>query len=467
MGAKPIQVAEAAARLGQTVLERIGRTPLLRLTRVHSDFPNAELYAKAEWQNPGGSVKDRPALYMIRDGERRGALRKGKIILDATSGNTGIAYAMLGAALGYAVKLCLPASASPERKRILLAYGAELVITPAEQGSDGAIRRVREIYAAEPEKYFYPDQYSNPANWRAHYETTAEEIWEQTEGRVTHFVAGLGTSGTFVGTARRLKELNPAVRCISLEPDSSFHGLEGWKHMASSIVPPIYDPAIADAALTIRTEDAYRMVKRLAREEALLVSVSAGAALEGCLRVAQALAADERAVIVTIFADSGEKYLSERFWEDNQELAGASVRISSELAEQIRLHGAAAYPDEACGALLGRDAPGRRELAAVLPLTNQQSLSPQNRFVITAEDVRRAESSAREQNLDLIGWYHSHPDHPARPSEFDREHAWPWYSYIILRVAERKPAEMTSWRLRDDRSGYEEEAIEVAAPGRP
>ena len=315
MGAKPIQVPEAAARLGQTVLERIGRTPLLRFTRVHREFPHAELYAKAEWYNPGGSVKDRPALYMIRDGERRGALRKGKIILDATSGNTGIAYAMLGAALGYAVKLCLPANASPERKRILLAYGAEIVITPADEGSDGAIRRVREIYAAEPEKYFYPDQYSNPANWRAHYETTAEEIWEQTAGRVTHFVAGLGTSGTFVGTSRRLKELNPAIRCISLEPDSSFHGLEGWKHMASSIVPSIYDPAIADEALTIRTEEAYGMVKRLAREEALLVSVSAGAALEGCLRVARALAGDERAVIVTIFADSGEKYLSERFWD--------------------------------------------------------------------------------------------------------------------------------------------------------
>ena len=228
------------------MLERVGNTPLLRLERVGGAYPGVGFYAKAEWFNPGGSVKDRPALNMIREGERSGALRPGKTILDATSGNTGIAYAMIGAALGYPVKLCLPSNASPERKRILSAYGAEMVLTPADDGSDGAIRRAREIYAAAPDEYFYPDQYSNPANWQAHYETTAPEIWEQTEGRVTHFVAGLGTSGTFVGTARRLKEFNPAIHCISLQPDSAFHGLEGWKHMASAIVPQIYDPSVAD-----------------------------------------------------------------------------------------------------------------------------------------------------------------------------------------------------------------------------
>jgi cysteine synthase B len=320
MASKSPQAADVlpSGTLGESVLERIGRTPLLRLRRMLVDFPDVALCAKAEWYNPGGSVKDRPALYMIRDGERRGALQKSKIILDATSGNTGIAYAMIGAELGYRVKLCLPLGASPERKRILKAYGAELVFTPADEGSDGAIRRVREIYAAEPEKYFYPDQYSNPANCQAHYETTAQEIWEQTSGRVTHFVAGLGTSGTFVGTSRRLKELNPAVRCISLEPDSPFHGLEGWKHMASAIVPAIYDPGVADESLRIHTESAYRMVKRLAREEAMLVSISAGAAMQGCLKVAAELPRDSRAIIVTVFADSGEKYLSERFWEDDQ-----------------------------------------------------------------------------------------------------------------------------------------------------
>jgi cysteine synthase B len=299
-----------------TLLDRIGNTPLLRLTRLGREFPNVEFYAKAEWFNPGGSVKDRPVLWMIREGERSGLLRPGKVILDSTSGNTGIAYAMLGAALGYKVRLCLPDNASVERKRILKAYGADLVITPAADGSDGAIRRARQIFSDDREKYFYPDQYSNPANWRAHYESTAPEIWEQTRGRITHFVAGLGTSGTFCGTARRLKELNPAVQCVSLQPDSAFHGLEGWKHMATAIVPPIYDPDLADDNFPVRTEDAYALVKRLAREEGLLVSVSAGAALAGCFHVARRIPRGERAVIVTVFADSGDKYLSERFWDE-------------------------------------------------------------------------------------------------------------------------------------------------------
>jgi cysteine synthase B len=303
--------------IGAGVLERIGNTPLLRLDRVGREYPAFGFYAKAEWFNPGGSVKDRPALSMIRAGERSGALRPGRTILDATSGNTGIAYAMIGTALGYPVKLCLPSNASEERKRILSAYGAQVVLTPADDGSDGAIRRAREIFASAPGQYFYPDQYSNKANWQAHYETTAPEIWEQTAGQITHFVAGLGTSGTFVGTARRLKEFNPAIRCISLQPDSAFHGLEGWKHMASAIVPGIYDTGVADANLEVRTEDAYRMVKRLAREEGTLVSPSAAAALVGCLQVAASLDPAEPAVLVTIFADAAEKYLSERFWDED------------------------------------------------------------------------------------------------------------------------------------------------------
>jgi len=321
----------------ENLLDCIGNTPLLRLERIGREFPQVEFYAKAEWFNPGGSVKDRAALRMIQEGERKGELKPGKTILDATSGNTGIAYAMIGAARGYAVKLCLPGSASEERKKILRAYGAELVITPGDEGSDGAIRRVREIFAGEPAKYFYPDQYSNPANVEAHMATTAPEIWEQTQGRVTHFVAGLGTSGTFVGTARRLKQLNPQIRAISVQPDSAFHGLEGMKHMASAIVPKIYDPLVADEDLAVRTEDAYAMVKRLAREEGLLVGISSGAAVCGCLEVARRVAGEERrreryrrdaegaefrrgeagrALIVTVFPDSGDKYLSERFWEE-------------------------------------------------------------------------------------------------------------------------------------------------------
>ena len=309
----PLPISMAA---GVSLLDRIGNTPLLRLERVGAEYPAVEFYAKAEWFNPGGSVKDRAALNMIREGELSGELRPEKTILDSTSGNTGIAYAMIAAAKGYRVKLCLPASATIERKRILTAYGAELVLTPADEGSDGAIRRARQIYAEDPVRYFYPDQYSNPANWRAHYQTTAVEIWEQTRGRLTHFVAGLGTSGTFVGTTRRLKELNPAVRCISLQPDSAFHGLEGWKHMASAMVPKIYDASLADDDLAVRTEDAYRLAKRLAREEGLLASPSAAAALAGCFQVAKSLPRGQRAVIVTVFPDSGEKYLSERFWEE-------------------------------------------------------------------------------------------------------------------------------------------------------
>lgn len=305
-----------SAAVGQSVLERIGNTPLLRLERVGREFPNVEFAAKAEWFNPGGSVKDRPALSMIQAGLASGALRTGKTIIDATSGNTGIAYAMIGAAIGYPVALCLPDSASHERKRILAAFGAEMIITPGDEGTDGAIRRVQTIVAAEPDKYFYPDQYGNPANWQAHYRGTANEIWEQTGGRITHFVAGLGTSGTFVGTTRRLRELNPAIRCISLQPDASFHGLEGWKHMETAIRPAIYDDSLADEDLAVSTEDAYRLVKRIAREEGLLVSPSAAAALAGCFVIAKKIPSEQHAVIVTVFADSGAKYLSERFWDE-------------------------------------------------------------------------------------------------------------------------------------------------------
>jgi len=314
--ASSAEVQKPQGPTGRSVLELIGNTPLLRLSRIGSEFPNVEFFAKAEWFNPGGSVKDRPALSMIQAGLASGALRPGKTIIDATSGNTGIAYAMIGAALGYPVRLCLPDSASHERKRILGALGAELVITSGDEGTDGAIRRVHEIVAAEPEKYFYPDQYSNPANWQAHYRTTAKEIWEQTSGSITHFVAALGTSGTFVGTARKMKELNPSIQCISLQPDAAFHGLEGWKHMQTALRPAIYDDTLADENLEVSTEQAYRLVKRIAREEGLLVSPSAAAALLGCFHVAKGIAPSQHAVIVTVFADSASKYLTERFWDE-------------------------------------------------------------------------------------------------------------------------------------------------------
>lgn len=297
------------------LLACVGNTPLLRLARVAHSVTPVEIYAKAEWFNPGGSVKDRPALNMILEGERSGALRPGKVILDATSGNTGIAYAMIGAHRGYEVTLCLPANASQERKQILAAYGAKLILTDPDRSTDGAIQKARELYGNDPELYFYPDQYNNDANWQAHYETTGPEIIRQTEGRLTHFVAGLGTSGTFVGTGRRLREYNPAIRLISFQPDSGFHGLEGLKHMATALVPGIYDPKLADEDLAISTEEAYRMVKLLAREEGLLVGISSGAALATCFQVARRL---KEGKIVTIFPDSGDKYLSERFWEEGE-----------------------------------------------------------------------------------------------------------------------------------------------------
>jgi cysteine synthase B len=299
--------------IANSVLDLIGRTPLVRLGHFERQTPGVELYAKAEWQNPGGSVKDRAAARMILDGEASGALKPGLTIVDATSGNTGIAYAMVGAARGYKVKLCLPENASPERKLILRAFGAELVLTSPLEGTDGAIREVRKIVEADPHKYFYPDQYSNDSNWRAHYDGTGPEIVEQTGGRVTHFVAGLGTSGTFMGTGRALRRFNPAIKLISFQPDSPFHGLEGMKHMASAMVPKIYDPALADENLGVSTEDAHRFVRSLAREEGLLVGISAGAALAASLQVARGLT---HGVVVTVFPDGAEKYLSESFWND-------------------------------------------------------------------------------------------------------------------------------------------------------
>ena len=305
----PSPFSSASARTASSVLDLIGRTPLIRLRRF--ERPGVEIYAKAEWQNPGGSVKDRAAARMILDGEASGRLRPGLTIVDATSGNTGIAYAMIGAAKGYKVKLCVPENASHERKLILRAFGAELVLTSPLESTDGAIREARRLYAESPDTYFYPDQYSNDGNWRAHYDTTGPEIIEQTSGRITHFIAGLGTSGTFVGTARRLRAFNPAIRLISFQPEGPFHGLEGLKHMESALVPAIYDSALADEDLAVSTEDAHRLVRRLAREDGLLVGISAGAALAACIQVAQRI---DRGVIVTVFPDGAEKYLSESFW---------------------------------------------------------------------------------------------------------------------------------------------------------
>ena len=306
------------ARLGLSLLDRVGNTPLLRFDRLTAHLPGVTLLGKAEWHNPGGSVKDRAASRIVVEGRRSGKFGPGKSLLDATSGNTGIAYAMLGAAEGFPVTLCMPTNVSVERKQILDAYGANIVYTDPGEGSDGAIRMARELADKHPDLYFYADQYSNDANWQAHYHGTANEIWQQTEGRITHFVSMLGTSGTFMGTTRRLKELNPSIRCISLQPDSAFHGIEGAKHMASAIVPRIYDPTLADDNIEIATEDAHAIARRIARECGLLLGISAAAGVFASLKIAEELPPkkDQNAVIVTILCDSGDKYLSERFWTE-------------------------------------------------------------------------------------------------------------------------------------------------------
>jgi cysteine synthase B len=302
---------------GSSLPDRIGNTPLLRFERLTRDLPGITLLAKAEWANPGGSVKDRAAAGMLRQALTDGRLAPGKVLLDATSGNTGIAFAMLGAAYQIPVHLCIPLNVSPERKHILRAYGATVEWTDPDRGSDGAILRARELAGNDPTRFCYMDQYSNDANWQAHYHATGPEIWNQAGGRVTHFVAGLGTSGTFMGVTRRLKELNPTTQCISMQPDSPFHGLEGLKHMATSLVPAIYNPLLANRDVAVETETAYEMVKQLAREEGLLVGISAGAAVAASLRIArEEFEAGRGATIVTVLPDSADKYLSERFWED-------------------------------------------------------------------------------------------------------------------------------------------------------
>ena len=297
-----------------SIVDLVGDTPLIRLRKIERDIPSVELYAKAEWKNPGGSVKDRPALRMIQEGIASGQLTPGKVILDATSGNTGIAYAMMGAAMGYSVTLCVPENVTPERKRILRAYGAELVFTNPLEGSDGAIKTAQRMNHESPGKFFYADQYNNPFNWQSHYDTTGPEIIRQTGGRLTHFVAGLGTSGTFVGAGRRLREADKNIVLVSVQPDSPLHGLEGLKHMESAIVPGIYDPALANEDVRVGTEEAYDMTRRLAQEEGLLVGISSGANLAGALKVAR-----EHAIVVVVLADGGERYLSERFWENPPE----------------------------------------------------------------------------------------------------------------------------------------------------
>jgi cysteine synthase B len=427
-----------------TLLSTIGHTPLLRLQRLAPSSPNVEVYAKAEFLNPGGSVKDRAALAIVQDGERRGLLHPGATILDATSGNTGIAYAMIATVCGYRLKLCVPENVSPERLRILRAHGAEVVLTSAMRGTDGAIEEARRLYASDPGRYFHADQYNNDANWRAHYDTTGAEIFEQTGGRVTHFVAGLGTSGTFVGAGRRLRAHSPDIRLISVQPESPLHGIEGLKHMPTAIRPGIYDATLADEEVTISTERAQELTRRLALEEGLLVGVSSGAALAAAIDLAERI---REGVIVTVFPDSGTRYLTDRFWVER-----STTVIVPRALQAIRRHGTEAFPEECCGALIAVDG----IVVAAFPLSNVVDSGAARRFRIGPDGYRLAEARARELGGALAGFYHSHPNAPARPSAHDLEQAWPNLTYLIIAVHGGEAADVTVWRLREDRSGFEQ-----------
>jgi cysteine synthase B len=429
-----------------TLPAAIGGTPLVRL-RAYEPRAGVEIYAKLESRNPGGSVKDRAALAMILDGERTGALPT-RVIIDASSGNTGIAYAMLAASRGHQLELCLPANASPERRRILRALGARVILTDPLGGTDAAILEARRRAAESPERYFYPDQYANAHNWRAHFATTGPEILAQTRHGVTHFVAGLGTSGTFMGIGRRLRETLPGVQLISVQPDAAWHGLEGLKHMPSALVPPIYDPALADRNVSVATEAALALTRRLAREAGLLVGPSSGAALAGVLDVAADL---RRGTIVTIFPDGGDRYLSEPWWDD-----GDGLVLARGVRAEIEAHAVDTYPHECCGALIGTD--GR--VTGALSLDNVTTLERRRRFLVSPDEYRAAESHADASGRRLLGFYHSHPDHPAEPSAFDLEQAWPTFSYVIVSVRERVARDLRSWRLRDDRSRFDEEPVQ-------
>jgi cysteine synthase B len=418
-----------------SVFDLIGNTPLFRIPARGRWLETVEVYAKLEMFNPGGSVKDRAAKWMIEDGERSGKLTSDKVIIDSSSGNTAIALAMLARARGYAVELVMPANVTRERKERVRAFGARIHYSDPLEGSDGALRMVRRIVSEHPSRYFYAAQYDNAANPRAHYESTGAEIWEQTGGRITHWVCGLGTAGTMMGTGRRLKEYSPGIQVVSVEPDDSLHGIEGLKHIASAIRPSIFEPSFPDRRIYVGTEEAYRCTRDLVRE-GLFVGHSSGAALAGVCRVVGGL---REGVVVTLFPDGGDRYLSE--------VRGGQLVLPWALEEEIVRHAREGYPRECCGVLIGECLSDKVRVVAVHRSGNLNRERARDRYELDPKVYLEAEERAARERLEVVGFYHSHPDHPPVPSQTDADLAWPGYVYLICGVTEADVAGMRGWRF--------------------
>ncbi len=437
--------------MDEDIFRLIGNTPLIEIKKLNKN-KNVKVYAKAEWYNLSGSVKDRAAYQMIDDGERLGKLTKDKIILESTSGNTGIALAVIGRLKGYKVKLFMPLNVSEERKKIVKEFGAEVVFTDPLEGSDGALIECEKEYEKHPDKYFKPDQYTNPSNSKAHFIGTGIEIWNQTKGKITHFITGVGTGGTLIGVGRRLKHLNMGIKVIAIEPDNELHGLEGLKHIESSIIPKVYEQCYLDKKIKVKTEDAYDTVKKLAKEENLFLGPSSGAAAVGALETAKKL---KKGIVVTIFPDHADRYISKDILEDEY----FSVFIKQKDIDKMNKHLKARYPNEGCGLLLGEIKNNQKFVKEIIETKNINKKRAIDRFEIDPKEYKKIDDYAGKKSLNIIGVYHSHPDHPPRPSKTDLGIAQPILSYFIVSIYEGCVMAVRSYKLSEDEKEFKEELI--------
>jgi cysteine synthase B len=438
--------------MNKNILGLIGNTPLVEINKLHKN-KDIKIFAKAEWTNLSGSVKDRAALSMIENGEKSGKLTKDKTLIESTSGNTGIALAAIAKIKGYKIKLVMPENASEERKKLLKELGAELILTDSFESIDGAYEEANKIYDQNPAQYFKVDQYSNPANPKAHYNGTALEIWKETKGKITHFVAGTGTSGTIMGTGKRFKELKKDIKVVAVEPKEEIHGVEGLKNMRVEMVPAIYEEAIPDEKIYIPTEEAYNTVVRLAKEEHLLAGQSSGLNIAAALMIADTI---KRGMIVTVLPDSGYRYLSKNLFPDDI----FDIEIKMEDLEKIHQHVKESYPYEACGLLVGDIKENKKIVKKVFSTENKNKVRANDRYEIDPREYIEIEKTL-EKNESVIGIFHSHPDHPSRPSETDLTRAHPVYSYIIVSTVGSAVISTTAWTLDEEEKSFREEFLNI------